>query len=270
MIINPLVSCIVATHNRSHQVIEATKSILDEPYPNLEIIVVDDGSTDHTFEVLKGCYKHDLRVSVVRNDGPSGPSNARNMGIEQARGKYVTFLDDDDLNVPGRIDAQVKLAIKNNADFVTCTRYYYVTRSSLRIFGRMMDKVTLNQMWLRNVIVNVTPLVSTELMREVMFDPDLPAANDYDAWIRCLQKCRKTVNYSGLSIYQRRTDTITITANRKKKYIGRLGFYNKHKRMMPIYYRFLFATITLLKWLIPDPRFIFYSTIDLLRKWRLL
>jgi glycosyltransferase involved in cell wall biosynthesis len=101
----PLVSAIIPTYNRAHLVGEAVDSVLGQTYGNIEVIVVDDGSTDDTQAELKR-YGNRIRVITQQN---AGPSAARNLGIDASRGEFVSFLDSDDLWLPSKIERQVKL-----------------------------------------------------------------------------------------------------------------------------------------------------------------
>jgi len=102
---NPLVSVIIPTYNRGHVVPEAIESVLRQTYPNLEVIVVDDGSADNTPECLQQ-FAGRIRVITQEN---AGPAAARNRGIEMARGELIAFLDSDDLWLPTKLERQVTL-----------------------------------------------------------------------------------------------------------------------------------------------------------------
>lgn len=104
----PLVSAVIATYNRAHVVGEAINSVLQQTYPNVELIVVDDGSSDNTQEVLRELGPR-IRVVVQEN---SGPSAARNHGIKVARGQIISFLDSDDLWMPTFVERHVALLEK--------------------------------------------------------------------------------------------------------------------------------------------------------------
>jgi len=99
-----LVSVIIPTYNRREYVQEAIDSVLAQTYPHYEIIVVDDGSTDGTGDVLKAKYGDRIRYVWQENQGESA---ARNRGIEMARGEYIAFLDSDDLWMPEKLEKQV-------------------------------------------------------------------------------------------------------------------------------------------------------------------
>lgn len=100
------VSVIIPTYNRARYVIEALESVLNQTYQNLEVIIVDDGSTDKTREVL-GPYLVDDRITYIYKEN-GGPASARNFGLTNSTGEYIAFLDSDDLWLPEKIFYQVE------------------------------------------------------------------------------------------------------------------------------------------------------------------
>jgi glycosyltransferase involved in cell wall biosynthesis len=99
----PLVSVVIPTYNRAHYLPEAIDSVLAQTYPNLEIVVVDDGSTDHTAQVME---RYIGKVTYQRKQN-GGVASARNLGLQLAHGEFVAFLDSDDICLPQRIAAQI-------------------------------------------------------------------------------------------------------------------------------------------------------------------
>jgi len=99
----PLVSCIIPCYNRPRYVRDAIDSALAQTYPNVEVVVVDDGSTDRTAEVLE---LYEDKIKVVRQDN-AGTAAARNTGIDASTGEYLAWLDSDDAWTPRKIEAQV-------------------------------------------------------------------------------------------------------------------------------------------------------------------
>ena len=102
----PLVSVVIPAYNAERYIADTLQSILDQTYRNIEIIVIDDGSTDNTASILKG-YADKIKIALRKNSGNC--SIPRNDGIELANGKYISFFDADDLMLPDRIERQVKL-----------------------------------------------------------------------------------------------------------------------------------------------------------------
>lgn len=114
---NPLVSCITPTFNRSKLVREAIESNIAQTYHNWEMLVIDDQSTDDTWEVIKHYEKLDARIRGFKNP-EKGANNARNLGIAKARGNFVAFLDDDDVNLPHRYESQIRAMRKSGSRFI--------------------------------------------------------------------------------------------------------------------------------------------------------
>jgi glycosyltransferase involved in cell wall biosynthesis len=110
---DPLVSVIIPTFNRAHCIEQSVQSVLNQTYTNYELLLVDDGSTDNTQEVLAR-FGDKIRIIVQDN---AGVSAARNQGIRAARGKYVAFLDSDDLWLPEKLEHQLTLMSTDNVIF---------------------------------------------------------------------------------------------------------------------------------------------------------
>lgn len=118
----PLVSVIIPLYNRKNLISRCVKSVCNQTYPNLEIIVVDDGSTDEPDEVLAELSK-DERVKILRKPN-GGVSSARNMGLDSATGDFVMFLDSDDAMMPTAAEWCVHTMEKEQADCVTFSFYH--------------------------------------------------------------------------------------------------------------------------------------------------
>ena len=112
----PLVSVIIPTYNSGIYLKEAVESALDQDYPNLEIIVIDDGSTDESLDLLNPYLN---RVHIVNSEN-YGAASARNLGIITSSGEYLAFLDSDDKWIANKISLQMKLMLGANLDLVYC------------------------------------------------------------------------------------------------------------------------------------------------------
>ncbi len=118
-----MVSIILPTCNRAASLPRAIESILRQTYPDYELLVIDDGSTDSTREVVES-YS-DPRIRYFYNDGPvHGASRARNIGIREARGEYIAFEDSDDVWLPDKLERQVRYLEETKADVVYCRMHW--------------------------------------------------------------------------------------------------------------------------------------------------
>ncbi|MCB1873922.1 MAG: glycosyltransferase [Gammaproteobacteria bacterium] len=114
---HPLVSVVIPTFNAASFIVETIDSVLKQTYQPIEIIIVDDGSTDNTLELVENKYKDGvIRIGQTN----SGPSAARNRGINESSGKYIAFLDADDLWLPGKIASQVAVMEKHSDVGLLC------------------------------------------------------------------------------------------------------------------------------------------------------
>jgi tetratricopeptide (TPR) repeat protein len=183
----PLVSVIIPTHNRSKLLRVAVESVLAQTYPNIEAIVVDDGSTDDTVVVMA---QYAGRVTYLKQTNQDVAA-ARNAGIRAASGEYLTFLDDDDLILPTKIERQVQvLASRPIVGLVHCG-YYHIDEA-----GNRVDKVVflpegevLKELVCRNFIWAGAPLLRRQCIERVgPFDEEIPAISaDWDMWLRIAQ-----------------------------------------------------------------------------------
>ena len=127
---NPLISVIIPTHNNFSTLGEAVDSIINQTYKNLEILIIDDNSSDNTFSIAKEFKKKDRRIKIyslpfddfnrVNKKGRNINAGymARNYGFEKCNGEWVTFQDGDDISLPNRIEVQYKLTQKYNSSHV--------------------------------------------------------------------------------------------------------------------------------------------------------
>ncbi len=177
------VSIVISTYNRSNLLREAVESVLAQTYSPLEVIVVDDGSTDDTAAVMAA---YAGRVQYIRQDN-AGVSAARNRGFAAAQGDLIGFLDDDDIFLPQKIERQVALlAAQPELGLVHC-RYYimgsdgtYLSKVGLLPSGEVLEQlVCQNFLWMSG------PLIRRERLEAAGgFDPALSSAADYDLWVR--------------------------------------------------------------------------------------
>lgn len=114
---NPLVSIVVPTYNVKHYIRECIESILNQTYKNIEIIIVNDGSTDNSMYMIDDYITSIDKIKVINQEN-QGLSAARNSGIDKAKGKYIAMIDSDDKIKPDFIKNLVKTAMQTNADIV--------------------------------------------------------------------------------------------------------------------------------------------------------
>jgi glycosyltransferase involved in cell wall biosynthesis len=194
-ITNPLVSVIIPTYNRGWIVRDAIDSVLGQTYADVELIVVDDGSTDRTPEILDS-YGDRLRVTRQANQGVSA---ARNRGIGGSSGTLIALLDSDDIWLPKKLAVQVDFFKRNPAALVCQTEEIWI-RNGLRVNPGKRHRKHSGMIFEPSLeLCLVSPsavMVRRELFEEVgLFDESLPACEDYDLWLRV--GCRFPVHLIG-------------------------------------------------------------------------
>jgi glycosyltransferase involved in cell wall biosynthesis len=180
----PLVSVIIPTYNRSELLRVAVESVLAQTYANIEVIVVNDGSTDDTATVMEQWADRVIYFEQTNQ----GVAATRNKGLRAASGEYITFLDDDDFVLPTKTERQVRvLASRPQVGLVHC-RYYYADED-----GNLLDKAgmlpegeVLGELLCGNFIWMGAPLIRRQCFDRVgLFDQDIPSViADWDLWLR--------------------------------------------------------------------------------------
>jgi GT2 family glycosyltransferase len=181
------VSVVVPTHNGWPMLERTLRAALAQEGVRLEVVVVDDGSTDGTPEKVGEIS--DERVRLVRRMSASGPSVARNEGIAAARGPWVAFLDHDDVWAPHKLRTQLEAAARGDASWVYCAAIR--VDPALRILRVDAPVVEPGELFPSLLSTNGIPggasgpIVSADLLRAVGgFDPELRYMEDWDLWIR--------------------------------------------------------------------------------------
>jgi len=188
---NPLVSVIIPTYNRGWILKEAVDSVIAQDFKDFELIVVDDGSTDNTQDILNS-YKEDI---IVLKQNNKGVSSARNRGIASASGQYVSFLDSDDLWLPQKLSIQIDF-FNANPDALICQTEEKWIRNGIFVNPKKRHKKLSGDIFEQSLyLCLVSPsavMIKQNLFEEVgMFDESLPACEDYDMWLRV--SCRYPV-----------------------------------------------------------------------------
>jgi len=181
---NPLISVIIPTYNRAWALGEALDSVLAQTYPAVELIVVDDGSTDETPDLLAR-YGDALRVLTLEN---GGVSRARNHGISASTGEFIAFLDSDDRWLPDKLAEQAAF-FKATPEALICQTEEIWIRNGKRVNPCKHHKKPSGDIFEASLhLCLVSPsavMMRRSLLEDVgLFDESLPACEDYDLWLR--------------------------------------------------------------------------------------
>ena len=126
----PLVSVVMPTYNYAQFIGDAIGSVLDQTYKNIELIIIDNYSDDNTEEIIASFNDTRIKYKKFRNNGIIAAS--RNIGISESRGKYIAFLDSDDMWKPAKIEKQIKLLENDENVFLVYSRYAVIRNGLFR------------------------------------------------------------------------------------------------------------------------------------------
>jgi len=180
----PLVSVIIPAYNSACTITDCINSVIEQTYENIEIIVVDDGSTDNTVEKIQVlasiCTK---KIKIIRQSN-NGPSSARNRGIKMAAGDYIAFLDSDDRWYPDKIARQVDVLQKNSSAMLIGCLYSIGDRQAFTSCSTKVEKRTLFQLLLKNSFVTSAVMCRREVLLRFCFNEQQKYSEDYRLWLQ--------------------------------------------------------------------------------------
>lgn len=221
----PLVSIYIPTYNRIKLLKRALGSVLNQGYQNIEILVVDDNSSDGTQAFLTEIAQNDPRIKPILKEVNSGACISRNLAIEQATGEFITGLDDDDYFLAGRIAHFVENRHLLDKYSFLYTHFLTLTKKGRYKNTRYLDSVmpleiSSHDVLFKNIIGNQCFTYTQRIKDAGKFTPDMPAWQDMDLFYRLLVKTNmKKARLLRRSLYVQDTshDMSRITLSNSKK-----------------------------------------------------
>lgn len=256
-----LISVVIPSHNRVSFLKKAIETVLNQTWGNIEIIVVNDASTDATKYFLENISKKDKRIRYVNNSKSLGGAGSRNVGLALANGLYVAFLDDDDLWDKDKLEKQLNLLKQNKeASAVSCsfTEEYPSGKTKVRLVKPLSS---VQEILKSNKLGGSSMCFALKSTFEKIggFDSNLRSGQDWDLWIKLNQVGTVLVCDEALvkHIFHKGE---RITTNPKSVYLGRRSIFFKYKRF--------FSSLTLQHQL-RDLVYLRFVTLSFTRKERL-
>lgn len=215
----PTISVIIPAYNAEKTIQETIESVLNQTFPDLELIIINDGSTDGTLEVISSIKDSRIQVLSFPN---SGAQKSRNRGIEQAVGEYLSFIDADDLWTPDKLERQLKALQDNPEAGVAYSWTDYIDESGEPLPGGQHFKYThhvYERLLLGDFIGSGSnPLIRQEAFSQVgNFDESLLGGQDWEMWIRLASKYQFTVVTATQVLYRQSAHSWSANLERQEK-----------------------------------------------------
>lgn len=221
-----LVSIITPSYNCAQFIAETVKSVLAQTYANWEMLIVDDGSTDNTKEVV--CRYKDPRIHYHRIEYNSGAAVARNTALRMAKGRWIAFLDSDDLWKPEKLEYQLAFMVDNNYAF----SYHKYTEIDER--GHSLKRIITGPAHISRIGMLsycwpgcLTVIFERSIVGDLQIPGNIKKNNDYAMWLLVSRKCSCHLLDQSLAMYRKRDGSIS-----NHNYLFLIGWHYKLFRLV--------------------------------------
>jgi len=199
----PLVSVIIPIYNAELYLRETLESVCNQTYKSLEILLINHHSTKKDISIISSFEDTDNRIKVINLDmNKGGPAYPRNIGIENSTGRYLSFLDADDVWSVDKIEKQIKFMNENNIRFTssdcslidTDSKLLKLSKKSL-IFNKFISKKTTCDLIKNNFVITSSVLIHKDLILKFNEDKNIIAVEDFDMWLKIFSKHESEYKY---------------------------------------------------------------------------
>ena len=226
-----LVSIITPCYNGEKYIPQTIRSVLAQTWENWEMIIVDDGSSDSSAQIIRSFAEADSRIRLLQQEN-AGSAAARNAGIRAARGRYLALLDADDLWEPEFLQRQLEFMAKHNALCVCCA-YRCIDEEGKEVHPPVIPKevITVKDMLVRNHIGCLSGLYDMRRYGKVFLDESLKSIrDDYAFWLTIVQK--EGIAYGNPQCLARyRVFENSTTGNKRKLIAKQYDFYRNYLKL---------------------------------------
>ena len=205
-----MISIVLPSFNRAQVLPKAVESILRQTYKDFELIIVDDGSTDNTADVVKNF--NDDRIVYVRQEN-AGACVARNNGIEHSRGEYIAFQDSDDIWHEDKLEKQLKTIQDKNADIVFCRMNRMSGGKKIGLVSNYFKEGFLSKDVMPMSIGTQTLVGKSIVFKQEKFDPEMPRFQEFELLVRAQKNYSIYCMEEPLVDYHLQNDSISANAS---------------------------------------------------------
>lgn len=240
---NELVSIITPCYNSEKFLDECISSVLNQTYQNWEMLIVDDNSSDNSSILINSYSKKDERIKPLYLNDNIGAALARNKAISKAKGKYLAFLDSDDVWLPKKLEVQTNFMKKNNYSFVFSSYSVISDDEKLNYIINVPETITYKR-YLKNTIIGcLTVMLDKQKFKKIEM-PNLRSSHDMALWLNLLKQEKYAYGIAqDLAIY--REHKSSNTSNKFRAIFDVWNVYRKHEKLNLFYsiYNFVFYAI---------------------------
>ncbi|AZV47316.1 glycosyl transferase [Nautilia sp. PV-1] len=226
---NDLVSIITPSYNSEKFIAKTIESIINQTCENWEMIIVDDCSPDNSNEIIENYMQKEKRIKLIKLKKNSGPAIARNMAIEQAKGRFIAFLDADDIWLPEKLEKQLLFMKENDLSF-TYSAYRLIDEEDNDL-GVFIPPVLADYSSLlkTNFIGCLTAIYDTNKIGK-MYMPNILKRQDYGLWLKILKQIKSTKGITEpLAIYRIRKNS--VSSNKLKAAMYQWKIYREVEKL---------------------------------------
>ena len=233
-----LVTIITPNYNAEKFISDTLESVLAQTYTNWEMLIVDDCSNDRSIEIVKKYMVQDERIRLIELEENSGAAVARNRAIEEAKGRFIAFLDSDDLWKPEKLEKQIRFMLEHGYA-LTYTDYDLIDEENVH-YGKTFKapaQVNYESMLQTCSIGCLTTIYDTEKLGKV-YMPHIKKGQDYATWLKILKKIPYAYGLNeSLAVYRKRQSS--VSSNKFKAIMHQWNIYRKIEKLstpLSVYY----------------------------------
>lgn len=224
-----MISVIIPTFNRASLISRAVKSVINQTYRDIEIVVVDDASTDNTEDVIREIDCPFLHYIKLEENG--GACRARNIGIKNAKGEYVSFLDSDDQWETDKLEKQMHFLLEKDAEMVACN-FWYEKDGNKKVYidPKHSEEFRFEELLNANCITTGAILIKKETILSIGgFDEEMPRYQDWDLVLNVAKYTKIYFLKEPLLTLYFQKNSITNSTSKSKKYYALERMFKKNR-----------------------------------------
>lgn len=212
----PEISVVMPVYNASDYLPEAIDSIISQTFEDWELILIDDGSTDNSSDILKSYSNSDKRIKHYKNDQNLGLIRALNKGIGLCSGKFIARMDADDISLPGRFETQYRF-LERNADIAMCGTYALIIDSdgceTVKVTHFSKDEYIKINLMFSPSFIHPSMMIRADVLKANLYDEAYIHAEDYELWCRIAENHKVANIPSFLLKYRWHSSNVSVVNN---------------------------------------------------------